>query len=140
MSELIIPNELIMKIIKKTDKNFIHKWRQLSKTCKNIVDSYTLNYPSKLYKKYKYQCNCIVTNYLNIECPYYFLVIVFYGYSTCYHNELYQYAKKKNHQGLLKWLIHIYNENDLEELFEIKNKKKNNNNNSMLGLAFIMKK
>jgi len=118
---IYFPDEIILKIIKNTPKKQIHKWRQISKKHKLMVDSYTLNYPYKLYKKYKYYCTNI-DDYLNNKDPYYFLVFVYYTYSICYHKQIYNYAIKNNHAGLIKLMKHIYNNNNLEELFERRNR------------------
>lgn len=127
------PDEITLKIIKKTPKKLIHKWRQISKKYKLIVDSYTLNYPYKLYRKYKYLCNNI-DYYLNDNDPYYFLVFIYYTYATCYHGQIYNYATKNNHKGLLELMKHIYNGKNLEELFERRNRLLSIN----IGLKFVL--
>ena len=131
---IYIPDEIMFKIIKNTSKNVIHRWRQISKKCKGMVDSYSLRYPYKLYKKKKYYCNNIC-DYLNIKEPYYFLVILYYTYSTCYHGSMYSYAKQNNHNGLLKLLEHIYNGKNLEEMFEKRGK---TSAIKIIGLKFVL--
>lgn len=134
LETIYIPDEIIVKIIKNTSKNVIHRWRQISKKYKVIVDSYTLKYPYKLYKKKKYYCNNIC-DYLNNQEPYYFLVVLYYIYATCYHGSIYNYAKQNNHKGLLKLLEHIYNRKNLEEMFE---KRDRISAIKIIGLKFLL--